>query len=207
VREFVALSLVALLGACGGSPSPSAPAAPPSTAPPVPTATSAQLAGRVSWPGGRVHDAEVVILDGPNAGRKATTNNKGDYTFEGLAAGNTNVSVTAPEFEERRSGITLVNGTNTLDFDTQTLVPWRLSGFGNTVFDLPDYIGRVRIEGRWNGSRNSDFTVRFNGKRIINETLRNVGTYEGVHLTTGGGVMSIENSTYIIWTFSEERGQ
>jgi hypothetical protein len=47
----------------------------------------------------------VLFLDGPNAGRSVTTNAAGEFRFDGLVAGNSNLSVTAAGYLEARAGL------------------------------------------------------------------------------------------------------
>ena len=49
--------------------------------------------------------ARVLFLDGPNAGRNVTTNAAGEFRFDGVVAGNANLSVTAPGYLEVRAGL------------------------------------------------------------------------------------------------------
>ena len=63
--------------------------------------------------------ATVEVLDGPNAGSRATANSNGEYRFDSLAISNMNFRAFATGFTEDRRG-TFVNGTNTLNF---TLTP------------------------------------------------------------------------------------
>jgi hypothetical protein len=60
--------------------------------------------------------ATVLILDGANAGRAATTGSAGEYRFDALQSGNANLSAIAPGFIESRAGALLINGTNVLSF-------------------------------------------------------------------------------------------
>ena len=176
----------------------------PSGGPPAPTTVT--LNGSVTWPGGRVAGARITILDGPNAGRTATANSNGDYSFDStLTAGNANVSATATGYEERRQGVTLTNGVNVVNFTTRTLLPWSISGAGNTVFDMPRYFDRVRIRGEWNFRGTSNFAVRISGRLVVNAILRNNPIYEGIHLTNGGGVTEVIISDNVRWVFTEER--
>jgi hypothetical protein len=62
-----------------------------------------------------VGNALVQILDGPNAGVSATTNNAGHYTMSGLAVGNANVSASGGIWATVTQGV-YINGTNTLNF-------------------------------------------------------------------------------------------
>lgn len=193
-RVFVVALVASVLCGCGGgSGSPTSPSAP------VPAATPSvgSLAGTVTQNGGgAVAGATVTILDGANAGRTATTNSSGQYRLDNLTSGNANVAAAANGLESR-SGVR-VAGETTLNLS----LPYTRSGSGNTVFDMPTNITRVRIFGRWNGTNNSNFIVRIRGSLVVNEILRTTGTYEGVHSTTGG-VVDITNSSAITWTFTQ----
>lgn len=203
MRRLLILALSLGLLACGGKSSPIGPSTstPAATQPSGPVA----LAGSVTAPAGPIVGATVTILDGPSAGRSATTISGGQYRLDNLTAGNANVSATASGHEERRSGIALASGTNTLNFTTRTTLPWTLSGTGNTVFDMPRYFTRVRIFGEWTTAGNSNFIVYIGGRLVVNEILRGTRIYQGVHLTNGGGVTEIVSSNFIRWTFTEER--
>jgi hypothetical protein len=106
--SIIASSL--LFVACGGS----NPATP--TPPPAPTPTLVALRGNVSVTGGsQVANAVVTIHDGPNQGKTATTNSNGEYQFDGLTQGNSNLSAKVDPYVEVWRGVN-INGTNTLDF-------------------------------------------------------------------------------------------
>ena len=109
MKDALAVVVVAsCFSACGGS-SPAAPAPPPAP-------TTVRLTGTVSFPAGDlVADATITVLDGPNAGKSASTNRVGDYVLEGLTPGNANLSANATIYDEVRLGV-LVNGSNTLNF-------------------------------------------------------------------------------------------
>lgn len=86
-------------------------------------------------------------------------------------------------------------------------VAWNASGVGNTVFDMPRTVSRVRITGTYRAS-GSNFIVWVGGRLVVNEII-GVGrpggpTYTGVHAVTGGEVR-IENSRDVEWTFMEAR--
>jgi hypothetical protein len=93
---------------------------------------------------------------------------------------------------------------------TTTTVPRPLftaAGSGDTVFDMPTTVARVRITGDYPG-RSTNFIVKIGGRLIVNELL---GTswpdgphFEGTYTTTGG-VTEITNSTGVAWTFTEVR--
>jgi len=84
--------------------------------------------------------------------------------------------------------------------------PWTMSGSGNTVFNMPTYVNRVRIRGVWNGQQTSNFIVQIGNNLVVNEILRNTpgNSFEGTYLT-GGGVVETVSSTFISWTFTQVR--
>lgn len=94
---------------------------------------------------------------------------------------------------------------------TTTLPPRALftaSGSGDTVFDMPTSVARVKITGDYRAFV-SNFIVKIGGRLIVNEILGTssiaVGThFEGTYVTTGG-VVEITNSTGVAWTFTEVR--
>lgn len=70
-----------LMSACGGNSTETSP---------TPVATSFTLSGTVSETSpiaGVVSDVRIDVLDGPNAGRSAMTDNGGRYTMSGLSSG------------------------------------------------------------------------------------------------------------------------
>lgn len=95
---------------------------------------------------------------------------------------------------------------------TTTTLPaqlWTRSGIGNTVFDMPTYVARVHIVGKYTG-HSSNFIIWINKPRtlLVNEligTAWGATTYDAIALTEGGGVVSIENSTGVEWTLTEQR--
>lgn len=186
---------------CGGSSSPTAPSAPTPT-PQTPTLVS--LTGTVtSATGARLAGVNLVAQGGPNNGRTASTTSNGEYRFDNLQPGNLNVQASGADHEQLQRSVN-VNGTNTLNF---TLLPnqrWSHSGAGNTVFNMPTYIQRVRIRGTWNRTSTSNFIVHIGGRNVLNEILRESITYDGLHLTNGG-VVEIISSGQIAWSFVEER--
>ncbi len=110
-----------------------------------------------------------------------------------------NLTVTA----DQTSGVTSIPivASGTLD----GIPIFTKSGFGNTVFDLPTYVARVHVTGRFvDTGGNSNFIVDLNGKGLINEILRN-SNYDGISLTTGGGTIAITSSGSISWSFTEVR--
>jgi hypothetical protein len=85
-----------------------------------------------------------------------------------------------------------------------TCTTWKVSGTGDTVFDMPTYISRVKITGDYT-RYSSNFIVYIGGRLIVNEL---VGTgwglphFEGTYLTSGG-VVQIKSSSGVAWTFTE----
>ncbi len=83
---------------------------------------------------------------------------------------------------------------------------WERGGGGNTVFDMPTSISRVRIVGIYR-SNSSNFIVRVGGRLVVNELLGRawgMERYEGIHQVTGG-VVEITNSSGVEWSFVEVR--
>lgn len=197
MRRCFAFVILVFTVACGGGST--GPANPMS-----PTPTLVSLTGFVSaQPGGRIGGAAVRIVDGPNVGKSTTTTAGGDFRFEGLTQGSGNVVASASGYLDETQSV-FINGTNTVAFTLPTAQPWSMSGQGNTVFDMPTYIRRVRITGRWTGNGVSNFIVFISRQLVVNEILRQTGDYSGVHATTGG-VVETQSSNNIIWTFTEER--
>jgi hypothetical protein len=100
------LAALLLVVACGGNSS--APASP------TPVATSYTLSGTVSEASpitGVVSDVRIDVLDGPNAGRSAMTDNNGRYSMSGLASGLFQLRAT-------KSGYVRVDRNVTLDSNT-----------------------------------------------------------------------------------------
>ncbi len=130
------------------------------------------------------------------------------------AGGNQAVTIRFAPLEARSyNGTFTVNanhtsGTNTIPISgTGQREIFRKNGSGDTVFDMPLDVARVKIIGTYTGF-SSNFIVRIGGRLIVNELL---GTgwsstrYEGTLLTGGGGVVSITNSSGVVWSFEEVR--
>lgn len=201
LTQTVMLLFVLGTAACGSSDSPTGPSR--SVTPP-----SVSLTGTVTAStGGTIAGANLMIGDGPNAGRDASTNNSGQYQFTGLTPGNANVGVSAPGYVDTVRGVALT-GTHTLNIVLAPVPspPFVATGAGNTVFDMPRTVRRVRVRGTWNGVSNSNFIVRIGGTLVVNEILREMAdrTYDGIHATMGGQV-EITNSSGISWSFEEIR--
>ena len=133
-----------------------------------------------------------------------TTDVKGVYKFDNLAAGNANVSASANEFPEAIAGV-YINLGSTLDFQLEP-PPWTAKGNGSDVFELPAWVTRVRVEGEFEGQvgKCEALAVRFAGSSILNTTLgtctNGIRRYQGVHLMSGGGMVEmLAQSTLVAW--------
>src|SRR5688572_2447270 len=154
----------------------------------TPAPTTISLSGVVRTTGtlAPVKGAFVQILDGANKGLAMTTDVKGAYKFDNLAAGNANVSASAPQFPEAIAGVHLAPGS-TLDFQIEP-PPWSARGNGSDAFEVPAWVARVRVDGEFQGATGKCDTlaVRFAGANVLNITLgtcaNGVSRYQGVHL-------------------------
>ena len=86
---------------------------------------------------------------------------------------------------------------------------WSNTGTGDMVFNMPADVARVHVVGTYAG-HSSNFIVWINKPRtlLVNELLGTGWTstvYDGTLLTGGGGVVSIEGSSGVVWTFTEVR--
>lgn len=212
MRRFPLVLALALTIACG-SKSPTSPTPTPTPTPTTPTVTlqSVALSGAVS---GLTQAGQTVQVTATGTFSNGTTQNitntcsdwASDNTFV-LTISNSGV-ITA-----RNSGASTVTtscqGMQGRGLVTLNLIPaqlWTRTGSGDTVFDMPTYIRRVRITGTY--TRNSsNFIVRVGGQLLVNELLGtgwNTTRYDGTLLTTGG-VVAITNSSGVAWTFAEVR--
>jgi hypothetical protein len=156
-----------------------------------------------------VKGALVKILDGANRGLVMTTDVKGTYKFDNIAAGNANVSASAPRFPEAIAGVH-INPGSTLDFSLQP-PPWLVRGNGSDAFEVPAWVTRVRIDAEFEGANGSAGTtgkceaisIRFAGSSVLNVNLgtcaNGVSRYQGVHLMSGGGMVEIFSQTTLVF--------
>lgn len=194
--------------ACG-SKSPTNPSPTPTPPPtPTPTPVATTLTGTVtSQAGARISGATVTFLDGPNAGKATSTDGNGTYRFEGLQSGNANLVARANGFEEARRGDNVI-GAVTMNFTLRTAQPFTRSGSGDTVFELPTYITRVRIQASTN-TNCQNFAVKIAGRLVVNViigtcSVADARTFDGTY-TTSGGTVETQISTGVNWTFTEVR--
>lgn len=120
----------------------------------------------------------------------------------------------APTEARSYSGTLTVNadhttGTNTIPMNGRGVrEPFTRSGVGNTVFDMPTDISRVRITGSYGGSC-ENFIMRVGGRLAVNEILGTCSiasgrNYEGTHLVSGG-VVEVTSSNGVSWSITELR--
>lgn len=200
--RLIILAALVALNACGGSST--APTTQPP--PPPPVATTFTLSGTVtSTSGAPIAGATVRIGDGPNSGRSTTTSAAGTYSLATLTASGFTASASATNFVSLGKGVNLTS-SQTVDFQLAPTPLFTQSGEGNSVFDMPTTVSRVRIVGTYTGA-GSNFIVRIGGRLVVNEII---GTRwpstvsDGTYLTSGGTV-EITNSAGVVWTFTEVR--
>lgn len=201
------LTVVLTSFACGGD----SPTSPSAAAPPPPPVAIVTLTGTVtSAAGTRLSGATVTFLDGPNSGRVTQTNTNGEYAFSGITTGNSNLVARFPSHVDESRGMTLAPGANTLSFTLQLGPPFTISGTGNTVFDVPNYVRRVRVQGSFSGFC-QNFIVWIGNRLVVNEILGTCSssggrTYDGTHqLQTAGGMGETRNSNGVTWSIAELR--
>jgi hypothetical protein len=176
----------------------------PSDQTPTPTTVSLSGVVRATGTSAPVKGALVQILDGANKGLVMTTDVKGAYKFDNLAAGNANISASANQFPAAFAGVHITLGS-TLDFQLEP-PPWAAKGNGSDAFEVPAWVSRVRVEGAFEGTqgRCETLAIRFAGSNILNTTVgtctNGVPRYQGVHLMSNGGMVElITPSTLVMW--------
>ncbi len=206
-RTIAALLTVVLAGAlsaCDDS-SPTAPTQPP---PPPPGPVTYNIAVRVTdaVSGAGVAAAQVVVLDGQFTGSTHTVADDGTLTLTG-AQGNMNMEATHTGYQSVRSGVgpcTSTGCTANISFSLARDTPWRRTGAGANVFDMPTDLRRVRIEAVYNGL-SENFVVWVDNDLVVNTILGTLWpstTYSGVHLVTGG-VVRVEFSQGVSWSITQ----
>jgi len=120
----------------------------------------------------------------------ATVNQSGLVT--GIASGKATVYIDTTEWSLRGTKLLTVRSL------------WSRSGEGDSVFDMPTYVSRVRVIGTYTGY-SSNFIVYVGGSLLVNELLGTgwgTTTYDGTLLTTGG-VVEIKYSSGVSWSFTQ----
>lgn len=121
----------------------------------------------------------------------------------------------SPTAMQAYNGTLTVNGDQTSGANTFLVTgrgvrePFRRSGTGNTVFDMPTGVTRLHITGTLPGGC-SNFVVWVGGRLVVNEIIGTCSvasgrSYEGTHLTNGGTVVEVTNSTGVSWLIEEVR--
>jgi len=209
LRTSAILSLLFVISSCGGT---------SSTAPtPLVPATVSLVGTVMTLDGVKISGATVRIGDGSNAGKSTTTNIDGEYRFDGLAAGNGNVSAEADGYDSVITA-THIDGSKPLEFRLRTTEPWSKSGIGNAVFQMPLYVSRVHIVGVYTGV-SAPFVVHVGRCAIVEDLLgtgglrtRSEGTYLVIpagnmpERTDADGTVEILDSPGVSWSFTEDRG-
>lgn len=201
LRFTLACVGLAFLVACG-SKSPTSP-----TPTPTPTPTTFSMSGIVSDTsnGAGVNGATVTVIDGPNAGKSGTADGAGHYQIANLQPGGFTARARAQYYNEFAKPMTLSSNA-TLDFALAPIPLFKVSGKGDTVFDMPTTVRRVTITAHYTGY-SSNFIVHIGGEHLVNELVGtgwNAVDFSGTYLTSGG-VVEITKSSGVSWTFTEVR--
>lgn len=222
MRRVLAVLCLAVVAGCGkdGGGSPTTPTPTPT---PTPTVT------RIIALEGNLDFGDVTVGRTANRELRIVNRGNGPLTISGLtgpagfSASWTNGTIAsnqwqdltvqfAPVAQQSYSGTLTVNadqtsGTNTIAITARGVRErWSRTGVGDSVFDMPTDVTRVRIIGIYNGF-SSNFIVRIGGRLTVNELI---GTgwsstrYDGT-LLTSGGVVAITNSSGVSWSFEEIR--
>ena len=226
-RSAVIVSVVAVLGllvACGDD-SPVAPTPPPPP-PPPPVATPQELTvhapqwfadslelevGQEVQLSANITMSDGAIQEGVDAEWMSSNTVVATISADGLLTGRQpggfDLRATAEGLTARVSEIRVVPKP----------VPWRASGTGATILDLPTRITRIRIEGEYTGS-SENFVIwcGIGGDRgglLVNEILgtRRSTHYSGIHSArrSYGNAgdpcreLQVEHSQGIRWTITE----
>lgn len=227
-RRLLPLALAITVAACGNKSTPTA----PSTPTPTTTTKIIRIFGSMDYGAVQLGQTKTNTLTIVNDGNTA-------LTFTGLNASGGLTAVlkvnggsgTVPPGGQQAvpivftpASVTTYTGTISVSSDatsggnsiaftgagTLDGIPiWTRSGTGNTVFDMPSHVGRVRIQATPPSSC-QNFAVRRNGSLLVNVILgtcsvADVRTYDGTHLVSGGGVIEIVISEGVSWTFTEVR--
>jgi hypothetical protein len=121
----VAAAVATLAIACSGGNSTTT-SAPSPTVTPIPTATTVTLSGQVadSTTATPISGATMSIADGSNAGKSATADSSGNYSFTGLQPSGFTVNASAPNYVAQSKGVTLTsNQTLSFQLTRQTSQP------------------------------------------------------------------------------------
>lgn len=155
----------------------------------------------------------ITGLSGPCGSQFATS-----YTG-GTIQPNTQQSVTiqfTPSSVNNCNGTIVVSGNQTSGGNTigvnasgtlNGIPNFQRSGTGDTVFDIPAHVTRIRIQGGFGGN-SSNFIVKIAGRLIVNELMGTAWgqtSFDGTYLITAGGTVQITSSSGVTWIFTEQR--
>lgn len=205
IAAFLTLLLAGAAAGCNGS-TPTAPAPNPPNPPtgPVTYNVAVRVIDAASQNG--VAAAQVVVLDGQFQGSTHTVGDDGTITLTG-AQGNMNMEATHTGYRSARNGVGPCGSsgcTATINLALARDTPWRRTGTGANVFDMPTDLRRVRIEAVYPGG-GENFVVWVGDDLVVNTIL---GTrwpstsYSGVHLV-GGGVVEVRHSEGVSWSITQ----
>lgn len=203
IQKRNAAALIALIfAACGGGSS--TPTAPNPT---TPTSTTFSLSGTVrdAQTGAGISGALARIGDGPNAGKSATADGSGHYSFSGLTQSGFTVNFSAQYYVATGEGVTLTS-SQTLDASLTPIPLFKMTGSGDNVFTIPTSVSKIKIVADYPGF-SSNFIVHIAGNGVVNELMGtgwNETHFEGTYLT-GGGTAEILHSSGVAWSFTEVR--
>lgn len=145
-------------------------------------------------------DVTVSAANGPTT----RTDGNGYYHLAPVPGGTVTLSYSASGYNAQTSTVSVTTDTRR---DVKLVPFWRASGVGDTVFDMPTSVRRVRIKGYY-PSRSSNFVVRIAGRLVVNELLGTAWPggqrYEGLFTTTGG-LVEITISRDVQWEFIQEQ--
>ena len=154
-----------------------------------------------STSGTAIPNATVRVSDGVNAGRSATTSSNGSYSLTGLSTSGFTLSASATNFVSVGKPVTLTS-SQTVDFQLTPTPLFTRSGIGDTVFDVPTTVTRLRIDATYTGSC-QNFIVRISTTvtslvNVIIGTCSVADTrspFSGTYAINNGGTVSITSST------------
>jgi hypothetical protein len=153
-----------------------------------------------------MNGARITVTDGPNAGKSATVDGAGNYAITGLQSSGFTARAAAKWHNEQSKPVTLNNSNQTLDFQLSATPLFSRSGTGDTVFDMPTTVERVKITAHL-GKEGQNFIVHIAGDHVVNELVGpwyDQVDFSGTYVTNGG-VVEILSSSGVKWTFTEVR--
>lgn len=204
------LIIVALLcSACGGS-SPTTPTPTPTPPPPAaPTVSSVSVSGGGCSNGGTCSaptNFQLTAIATLSNGTTQTVTTQAAWSSTNPSVASVSGSGTVTVQNAGGADITAVYQGKLGGVTVSVPPAWSQAGTGNNVFDMPTFVSRVRITGRYTGFT-TNFIIKIGGRLTVNELLGTgwpSTTYDGTHAVTGGQV-EITNSSGVAWTFTQVR--